>query len=192
MHLATLITCSNLLYMITSLQLYGLAWYLTELRCTKTNHNIRELSVSFSDLLRTGHLIQSAMMLERLSRETVFGYEESVITATHSDAIAWLPPDQVNGSPATGRTVSQYLSYVPLTDRAKFTDFEHKIRRAYIPKYKYRCHILFKGTDLTHREYIEYCNGFDQSIARQQLCKHVHTCNNRGMSSLLSNECGQQ
>jgi hypothetical protein len=31
-----------------------------------------------------------------------------------------------------------------------------------------------------------YCNVFDQTIARQQLCKHIQTCNNRGMSSLLS------
>jgi hypothetical protein len=25
-----------------------------------------------------------------------------------------------------------------------------------------------------------YCNGFDQHVARQQLCKHGPTCNNRG------------
>jgi hypothetical protein len=28
------------------------------------------------------------MMLERLSKESVFGYEESINTGTHSDAIA--------------------------------------------------------------------------------------------------------
>jgi hypothetical protein len=33
-----------------------------------------------------------------------------------------------------------------------------------------------------------YCNGFDQTIARQQLCKHVQTCNNGGMPSLLSSD----
>jgi hypothetical protein len=33
-----------------------------------------------------------------------------------------------------------------------------------------------------------YYNGFDQTIARQQLCKHVQTRNNRGMSSLLSSD----
>jgi hypothetical protein len=33
-----------------------------------------------------------------------------------------------------------------------------------------------------------YCYGFDQTIARQQLCKHVQTCNNRGISSLLSSD----
>jgi hypothetical protein len=33
-----------------------------------------------------------------------------------------------------------------------------------------------------------YCNGFNQSIARQQLYKHVQTCKNRGMSSLLNSD----
>jgi hypothetical protein len=33
-----------------------------------------------------------------------------------------------------------------------------------------------------------YCNGFVQTITRQQLCKNVQTCNNRGMSSLLSSD----
>jgi hypothetical protein len=69
------------------------------------------------------------MMLERLSRETVFGYEESVFTATHSDAIACLPSDQVNGSPAVGCTVSQYVRNIAVADRAEFTDFKHKIER---------------------------------------------------------------
>lgn len=63
-------------------------------------------------------------MLERLSRETVFGYEESVITATHSDAIACLPSDQENGSPAVGCRVSQYERYVAVDDRAEFTNFK--------------------------------------------------------------------
>jgi hypothetical protein len=35
---------------------------------------------------------------------------------------------------------------------------------------------------------VKYCNGFDQTIARQQLCKLVQTCTNRGMSSLLSSD----
>jgi hypothetical protein len=66
-----------------------------------------DLAIYYWDLIRTRHLIQSAMMLERLYRETVFCYEESVITATHSDAIACLPSDQANGSPAVDCTVSQ-------------------------------------------------------------------------------------
>jgi hypothetical protein len=33
-----------------------------------------------------------------------------------------------------------------------------------------------------------YYNGFYQTVARQQLCKHDQTRNNRGMSSLLSSD----
>lgn len=70
-------------------------------------------------------------MLERLYRETVFGYEESVITETHSDAIACLPSDQVNGSPPVGSTVSQYyVRHVAVADSSKLPDFKHnKVER---------------------------------------------------------------
>jgi hypothetical protein len=39
-----------------------------------------------------------------------------------------------------------------------------------------------------------YCNGFDQIIAMQRLDTHlaIRSRNNKGMSSLLSSECGQQ
>jgi hypothetical protein len=62
------------------------------------------------------------MKLVRLSRETVFGYEESVITATRSDGIACPPSDQANGRPAV---VCSLAIRASLTGRAKFTDFEH-------------------------------------------------------------------
>jgi hypothetical protein len=41
---------------------------------------------------------------------------------------------------------------------------------------------------ISAKESLDCCNRFDQTIARQQLCKHVQTCNNRGMSSLLSSD----
>jgi hypothetical protein len=70
------------------------------------------------------------MKLLRLSRETVFGYEESVITATRSDGIACLPSDQANGRPAVGGSLAKRaLRLATVTGRATFTDFEHKIRK---------------------------------------------------------------
>jgi hypothetical protein len=52
----------------------------------------------------------------------------------------------------------------------------------------YSIHIVFNSLFINHHtidttknvsKYIIYCNGFDQSFARQQLCKHGPTCNSR-------------
>jgi hypothetical protein len=113
-----------------------------------------DLAICFSVLIRTRHLIQSAMMLEPLSRETVFCYEESVITATHCDAIACLPSDQVNGSPAVAvQSRKMYVTSQLLIVQNSLTS-NTKYGEPTIQKY--RCHTLFKGTDLTRRVYIEY------------------------------------
>jgi hypothetical protein len=81
-----------------------------------------DLAICFLDLIRSRNVIQSAMKLVRLSRETVFSYKETVITATRSDGIACLPSDQANGRPAVVSTVSPHLLVVQnsLTSNTKY------------------------------------------------------------------------